>query len=313
MYFVILLSPALVSLLALTAIVMLASGNWIVAVLLIGVAAIVNYKTESFALNFKKRYRNKDDKRSFKVLTYNLNRAYDSSINRGTDQEALELIKAQDADIVLLQEFNPFLYEEIHNGLRAIYPFGSQDGEGSRFKSVYSRYPVLEYQQLESKREVFPICSMKFNIDGRICRIVNCHLQSNNFSKVYREWRNNSLGLLKAIRKTIALIQEGNISRQYQVDALLEHLKDHKEPALVCGDFNDVGGSIALKKLKSAYLMDAWWNMGNGYGFTFWGLHLRFRLDHILYSSDNLIPSDIRVVPSVSSDHRPLVATFNIG
>ena len=58
-------------------------------------------------------------------------------------------------------------------------------------------------------------------------------------------------------------------------------------------------------------LKDAWWEGGNGFGFTYKGWHLRLRLDHILYS-DEFELCDVRVVDSDVSDHRVLVADFKL-
>lgn len=58
-------------------------------------------------------------------------------------------------------------------------------------------------------------------------------------------------------------------------------------------------------------LYDAWWNGGNGLGFTFSGYGLHLRLDHILYN-DKLKLIDIKVENSTLSDHSPLIAEFSL-
>lgn len=58
-------------------------------------------------------------------------------------------------------------------------------------------------------------------------------------------------------------------------------------------------------------LKDAWWERGNGFGWTYFGWHLRLRLDHILYSNE-LELVDVKVVDSDISDHKPLMAKFRL-
>lgn len=294
------------------AVIALLFGNPTVSALLIGFAVIVNYKTESFALNLRKIIRNKEEQRSFKILTYNLNRAYSTSVNKGSEQEALDVIKAQNADIVLLQEFNPYLYKTISNGLTLLYPYGSQDAEGSRFKSVFSRYPIDEFEQLTTGTEVHPICSMRVLIDGTKCRIVNCHLMSNNFSIVYRDYLKGNGRLLTGLRKAFELVKQGYEKRREQAELLIEHLQKYEDPVLICGDFNEVGGTDTLKRFKRKGLVDTWWKIGCGFGFTYKGLNMRFRLDHLLYSKTLLKPIDVRVIDTNVSDHLPLLASFSI-
>lgn len=58
-------------------------------------------------------------------------------------------------------------------------------------------------------------------------------------------------------------------------------------------------------------LKDAWSEGGRGLGWTYFGWHLRLRLDHILYSNE-LELVDVKVVDSDLSDHKPLMARFRV-
>ena len=77
------------------------------------------------------------------------------------------------------------------------------------------------------------------------------------------------------------------------------------------GDFNDVGGSKALRTLENAGLRDAWWEGGLGYGAT---IHkpLPYRIDHFMYSSELNI-RNIKVISSNGlSDHDALYVEIEI-
>lgn len=82
-------------------------------------------------------------------------------------------------------------------------------------------------------------------------------------------------------------------------------------PVIVCGDMNDVSGSKTLRTLQEGELMkDAWWESGCGFGFTYRGHRfMRFRLDHVLYSS-HIESKSIKVVEQQFSDHNPIVTEF---
>lgn len=80
-------------------------------------------------------------------------------------------------------------------------------------------------------------------------------------------------------------------------------------PILLMGDFNDVGGSKAVRTLECSGFRDAWWKGGLGYGAT---IHkpLPYRIDHIMYSEQFKLQK-IEVVSSEGlSDHDALYAEF---
>jgi len=288
------------------------TGEWIEASILLGIDAIFNWRTEAYAFCINKGHRKLSDKACIKILTYNLNRAYSTSINKGTESEVADFIKAQDADIILLQEFNPHIYTQINKELRDAYPYGNIVSDESRFKSIYSRYSIKDYQQLTTASEVLPICSMKLYVNGEQILVYNCHLQTNNFSTVYKEMRESSIGILKGIKKIVTSIIQGYNMRQEQVKMILSQIDRIETPVIVCGDLNDVGGSKVIRYFKKEGFCDAWWQKGRGFGFSYWGLNMRFRLDHVLYKG-NVQPTSIEVTKSPYSDHRTLVATFYVG
>ena len=80
---------------------------------------------------------------------------------------------------------------------------------------------------------------------------------------------------------------------------------------IVCGDMNDVTTSHVYRVIKGNDMTDAWAEVGNGYAFTFNRHHLPFRIDHILYRG-NLQVIEAQRIKGGSSDHYPLMATFDI-
>lgn len=80
---------------------------------------------------------------------------------------------------------------------------------------------------------------------------------------------------------------------------------------IIMGDFNDVGGSSALRAFKAAGFHDAWWKGGLVYGATIHYL-LPYRIDHIMYN-DKLTLKSIRKIDAKGlSDHDALEAEFMI-
>ena len=98
----------------------------------------------------------------------------------------------------------------------------------------------------------------------------------------------------------------GYKARELQVKVMSEQI-ENGYPSLLCGDFNDIGGSSCIRRL---HMTDAWWKGGFGFGFTFHGMGLRFRLDHILFQENHLCLKKTFIPHSNTSDHNPLVCDF---
>ena len=287
-------------------------------------ALILNENSESFA--YKGVYKTKGNP-DFKIMTFNVNRAYEFSKNKGNTHDLIHIIQQHDPDIILLQEFNSNLYPEVQEQLIKIYPYGSSFESTNRFKSVFCKFPIEYSEQLmvdindpqyelfqnalyckknNNGMEILPVCKMIIKVGTKRLQIFNCHLMSNNYSVVVRNLKTEERSLFYSVGAIFHRIDYGYKARELQAKVIGLHL-DSSMPTLICGDFNDVCGSSPLKIMKTLGLSDAWWNGGLGFGFTFHGLGLRFRLDHILYSKRYLSLSKVVTPCTLTSDHNPVI------
>lgn len=327
----ILIVPVLVTLMPLVAVALFIIGLWHWALLLLAVALWLNWISETFAFN-RVGNRIKSDG-ELRILTYNVNRAHKISVNNGTTQGLIRFIERQEADIVLLQEYNENLYPEVRKRLVQVYPYELGTEKGSRFKSVFSKYPIEEFEQLwvsandpryellqhvwyckarDGEKEVLPVCSMAVRVGDKRIRIVNCHLMSNNYSVVIRNMRKKGKSLLLAVLPIMKRMDYGYAARRLQAEIVCQHLLDCTEDSVVvCGDFNDISGSSTLHPFQKKGLKDAWWQGGFGFGFSFHGMGLKLRLDHVLYSS-SLQLKRVYIPHSNCSDHDPIICDFKI-
>lgn len=325
----ILVVPLLIVFSMAVAIVLLLLGVWIWAVLAVVFAFILNWWSETFALNSPK---NKIGLYDLRILTFNVNRAHEVSVNKGSTEDLIKFILRQHADIVLLQEYNAELYPSVQEKIGNEYPYGSGIENTNRFKSVFSRFPIELCEQLmvdanepqyelfqnaiyckkkHDGLEVLPICKMIIRVGDRDVQLFNCHLMSNNYSIVIRNLRRKEKNLMHGILPILYRIDFGYKARELQAKIIGGHV-DESMPTLICGDYNDVGGSSPLRILQRFGFSDAWWKGGFGFGFSFHGMGLRFRLDHVLYSPKYLKLVNVRLPHSDVSDHDPIVADFNL-
>lgn len=325
----ILAAPFLIIISIVVEIVLLLLGFWLLAIIVLVVSFIFNWWSETFAMHL---FGKKSGDYDLRVMTFNVNRAHEISINKGSTEEFIAFILQQDADLILLQEYNAELYPEVQERLGKAYPYGSGIESTSRFKSVFSKFLIESCEQLMvdandpqyelfqnaiyCKRkhdglEVLPICKLKIRVGERLLQVFNCHLMSNNYSVVIRNLRNKGKSLTHGVLPVLHRIDFGYKTRELQVQIIGEHIDDSM-PSLICGDFNDVGGSSPLRIMEKFGFSDAWWKGGFGMGFTFHGMSLRLRLDHIFYSAQSLLLKKVLVPHSEYSDHNPLVADFVI-
>ncbi len=234
--------------------------------------------------------------------------------------EFVDFVLAQNPDVVTFQEYYG---NRISKGLYDLmiqhYPYYVCQNHECQV-CVFSRYPlggmeqmVVDTATVEGRNywESLPdnrlreyncyrfVLSVPVQLpDGDSLQLIACHLGSNNFTSREKGYAD---GVASRKVETAWIVEKTR--EMYDTDAMV----------IVCGDMNDVAGSITLRSLqRGGLLRNAWWERGRGLGMTFRGYGvLRFRLDHILHT-DNIKLKGVRVVRQNFSDHHPLVASFDL-
>lgn len=298
------------------------------------IGCLLNYRYKFFPINFIIPA----SKPSFRIMTYNI-AANDSTNFTQTFQDSLLTeIKLHNPDILCLQEISFTNLKRIKPQLDSIY--GSCDtlkGDNQLWRlRFYSHYPLRNFRRHHcegmidttgfSSREIklyhhlnrqMPIMSAEFEIQpGKWITIFSGHLRSSAYSTARRSMKENS-HWWDGVPLYLRNYKIGKRIRDYQarnVRRFIDEARAEGKTVIVAGDLNDWCGSTTLNTLMGEgdnALKDAWWEGGNGFGFTYQGWHLRLRLDHILYG-DGLELQNVKVIDSDLSDHRPLVADFLI-
>lgn len=236
-----------------------------------------------------------------RIMSYNVDAKFGYYENLNSWREIVHFVDSINPDIILPQEFSFYGGDSLRIALNKRYPYNTKQHFENRYyvtDMVFSRYPLERVDYLLGFGKTIYV--MDVNIDGKVVKVVNCHLHSNNFTSEVESGKHNFLHKIK----------EGYNERAKEVDAIVDSLKSCTNvPLIVCGDMNDVSGSYTIRTLQdSLNLKDAWWQGGTGFGFTYHGYGvMRFRLDHILYNKYLELQSVS--VPHVGfSDHWPVVA-----
>ena len=106
-------------------------------------------------------------------------------------------------------------------------------------------------------------------------------------------------------------LKSGFERRTQSTDLLLENLPDDTLPLIICGDFNDTPLSYTYSQMSKAGMKDAFITASRGIGKTYCGPLPLLRIDYFWYN-DYIEVVDYKRIKQTTSDHYPLIMTFNI-
>lgn len=250
------------------------------------------------------------------VATYNA----DSFNNEHTGYSCKEIashMRRLKADILCFQEFginDEFNMDSLHVAL-SDWPYhyipSSPAGQPLLQLAVFSRYPIKEEHLIiypDSKN-----CSLwcDIEINGRMIRIFNNHLQTTEVSRNKRKLetelrKDDSQRVERAALTLVDGLYENFRKRSVQANLLQQLIAASPHPVIVCGDFNSLPSSYVYHTVKGDKLKDGFQTSGHGYMYTFRYFKHLLRIDYILHSPE--IKSTDYFSPDWDySDHKPVV------
>lgn len=298
---------------------------WVV----VAVMCFLNIKHMIFAVNLC----NNDAGKHYTVMSYNIDASNSDRFSIEKQTQLLDLIIRETPDILCLQELSFENLKKIKPQLDSIYgqcEVLTGDNQLWRLR-LYSNFPLRNFQRykctgyvdstgmndqelsfLNQIQKQMNVMSAEFEIEPRRwVTVFSGHLRSSAYSTARRSLDEDS-SWFDGISLYLRNYKIGKRIRNYEainVRQFINKARSEGMPVIVAGDLNDWCGSTCLNILMGKDLKDAWWKCGIGFGWTYFGWHLRLRLDHILFSNDIEIVN-VKVIDSNISDHKPLVASF---
>lgn len=106
--------------------------------------------------------------------------------------------------------------------------------------------------------------------------------------------------------------EETSKERDGDLLSVAKRAMKHKLPVVITGDFNTVAWSrVSILFKKASGLIDA--RYGRGYLATFHSKYWFFRIPlDLLYHSSDVFIDELKILPSIGSDHFPMCCTFYI-
>ncbi|MDE6127111.1 MAG: endonuclease/exonuclease/phosphatase family protein [Muribaculaceae bacterium] len=285
----------------------------------------------------KKKISDQDSSRVFTVMSYNVAnlvgvsagpvpaekyRAPGAPLN-----EIVEYIIASGADIVVTQEF-PVMRPDTDLGLTAamidtlatlyphsLFPRPTPSNRSAYRCKIFSRFPLRQVElpgttgSSEWSAAMVDICGME-------TLVVDVHLQSIGLTpqdkELYREFtEGEGRGKIRQARESlIGKVSRAMRFRAGQAETLRRAIDSiGARNVIVAGDFNDIPGCYAIRRIAGDDFRNAFDDAANGPMITFHSDRFYFHIDHILYRGA-MEAIDLRRGGCSESDHYPVVATF---
>ncbi len=299
--------PGLLLILLLVAVVLLLWKKRIACAVIIIILILLNWWAECIPFRLWAVNAVRGD-RIVKVMSFNI-----SGTATDIHSKALglaQLIFSCDPDIVFIAEISNKNKPVLDSLMKPVYPYTAfTNGYAHCF---YSKRMVSGWRKLENDSvEHLGVYACMLPVDNDSITFYGCHFASNNYNEKQQYITPDSINNHKEFKTYMSDIKRAYRLRAGEASILAREVVMSKLPIIVMGDFNDVGGSAAVKTLENVGLEDAWWKGGFGYGATIF-YPLPYRIDHILYSKE-LKLANIKVVDSEGlSDHDALYAEFEI-
>jgi endonuclease/exonuclease/phosphatase (EEP) superfamily protein YafD len=217
--------------------------------------------------------------------------------------EAVELLLAHGADVILLQELSYTTVDVLRQQLSSAYPY-----QILRYNSelgILSRYPIVDTGTLKTVRGQWAT----LQLEDRNLAVVNVHLHR-------RPLNTRALPGVPGLR---LLRGYDSSAQQAQIHQLLRELEPARLPFILAGDFN-IPDRDPIYPLLANRLTDVYRAAATGFGFTYpdqrrvGPFELTFpvlRLDYI-WSTKGIVPTIASVECGGGSDHCMVVADLRL-
>lgn len=156
--------------------------------------------------------------------------------------------------------------------------------------AIFSKKPIINHGAIDMQSKSSNHCVYAdIQIDSSVIRVYNFHIGSISFSEVdyavFEEFEMdmNEFDQSKA-KNLIRRFLKASRTRAAQLKLILDHAANSPHPVILCGDLNDTPTSYAYHQLKTKY-MDAFTQVGRGFGRTYVGKMPSNRIDYVFYDT----------------------------
>lgn len=257
---------------------------------------------------------------AIKIISYNIH-AFNAMSGEDSSRDIAKFLNDENVDIVCLQEFFTFNdkqpkeqdFVQLLKNLSHSHIFYNVVKTNSSFGlAIFSKFPIVGKGEFRFPSSSNGAIYADVDVNGKIVRVYNNHLQSNSFnlSKTLSRFRQDDKRIEELVNAS-SKIKAAFVKRAEQVDRISDHIKSSPYPPIVCGDFNDTPVSYTYRTMKGK-LDDAFKTAGRGVPSTYRGFFPSFRIDYIFYDN-TMKAANFEVLSDITySDHYPISAVLEL-
>lgn len=288
-----------------------------------------------FSFHLPKEFVQQKDKKSIRVLSWNVQDFLDSQQHTDTlgnkRRDMMAFIKQIDADVICIQDFTEQISPAYRSCINDVietnnyqYHFFSKDFEMkynyalSQYGTcIFSKYPIIDSGRVLYPGKNYPeslaFADMKIGADT--VRFFNTHLRSMylkfvpdpgaeyDFIKDEAEFLENNPKVQQRLRRY-------DLKHVEEVAVAKNAMNKSVHSFVFCADLNSVPSSFVYHKISSG-LTDAFLAKGSGLGATYDGIAPTLRIDVVLMSKQ-LKPIQYYSPRFHASDHFPIVTDIQL-
>lgn len=268
--------------------------------------------------------------KELRILSYNVHgfKGHDKKSNKAEmASEIINFLQFQDADLVCIQEFEPYssknssdlerFSREAGYAYHAFKPYWgkSEKSSGLLILSKNELTQVIPIQE-KGKRMLALKAAFQTKNGGENQWIVNTHLVSFSLQQKELSFIGEARFTNKENIKAFGVPILGKLTAAFrirgaEIKQLTNALKSSDEPMIVCGDFNDTPLSYTHRQMRLANFTDSYLASGNGIGSTYAGLLPFLRIDYI-WLSRHYLAQKSKVPKNSFSDHYALISEVKL-
>jgi endonuclease/exonuclease/phosphatase family metal-dependent hydrolase len=274
-----------------------------------------NHLTAFLGIHF---FETKPEQSELRLLTFNIQglSAFEGKHAKLPKEQLVDFFEGMNCDIICLQEYQ--VWEKL--GLDFAKMIKNQTGlqylqkESKKALAIFSKYPIKHTGILPFGNSSNGCIYSEVQIDGKVVRIYNVHLQSNMVSGIAQHvlddgdiqdkqtWL-NIRHMFGRFKRTVRI-------RAQQAKEILNHMQSAETPIILCGDLNDTPQSYTYQLLTNQ-LDDGFKKKGTGFATTYQGGIPALRIDYIL-NDPTFKVIDYKKIKNKYSDHFAVVSELRI-
>lgn len=262
----------------------------------------------------------KEDALLIRMMTYNVHNftPYGEKMTVSMKEKMINVVSEQKPDIVCFQEFytrekGPYntidsLKQQLHAKYYYFVPSMKSEREAIGM-AIFSKFPIqdtgrIKFKGVTGNESIF----VDLNIQNKIIRVYNVHLQSISFEKedyTYLDQFTKEMDpKMGSSKRIVRMLKDAFKKRSEQVDIMKSHMRTCKTPYIIAGDFNDTPASYVVTKMTDS-LNNAFIKKGQGLGKTYNGKFPNFQIDYIATTKD-IDVVNYKIIAAKLSDHFPV-------